>query len=791
MNDARAVPRGRRVRLGVRILGGFATAFVVVLVVGALSWVQVRQLLDDVAWVDHTHTVLAATEVAMDDLLDGERAMESFLLTTHEDQRAIFSREESEFEMHVARLKELVADAPVQVERLTEIQNISRERFARANDEIAEVRRTGLPVTLEGKLAWAAELRTRVEEFQQAERVKLEERKAVAHEEARLSLWLIGLATGMLVLTLLAGTWLLSRSITQPLLELSELARRVGQGEPPRFPSPRNDELGDLAAALEEMVTLRHAAEQRTRDLLAAAPEAYFLAEHDGRFVDVNAAACALLGYSREELVGKNALDLIAPEDVQSVAVLRGLASAQPGETVVAERILVRRDGSRVTVEANAKILPDGMRQSFMRDLSERKRKDAEQQFLIRITALLAASLDTRQTLETVAQELVTSLGDLCIIDIAQGDKLVREIIACGDPQRAAATEQLRKYAPDRMQLARAWPGLLEHRSHIQPRLNSEAYKLLAANPEHRKVLEAAGPTTAMATPMISRGQLFGHITMASFDPKRSYGRDDAAVLEEVARRTAIAMENARLFEKTQQAVRAREDVLHVVAHDLRNPLNAVQLQASTLVRRKAEDERRVNARRAVDAIKHSLGAANRLIEDLLDVARVEQGGLLLRTEPHAPGELVKEAVELLTPAAMNASITLEAQADGVPAELQVDADRDRVVRVLSNLIGNALKFTPRGGRVQVQSRLTDGELLICVADNGPGIGPDELKHVFDRFWQADRKRGGGVGLGLAIARSIVEQHGGRIWAESTPGKGATLSFTLPVRGVPPKSTHP
>ncbi len=774
----------RGIKVGVRIAGGFATALGGVLLIGVLSWVQVSELLETMHWVDRTHEVLAQGSLVLEDVSDAESSMENYLLLVRDDLRAEFERDDDRFVVHLARLKDLVADDPRQAQRVAQLESLAKSRFDRAREQLDEVHRTGKAVTLEAKLAWAAELREELEQFLSVERQLLEERKAKAQETARSTQLSIALATLGLVVMLLVGTWLLSRSITRPLSQLVDSARRIERGEPARFPLLSGDELGELGQALEEMATVRQEAERRTRQLLDDGPEAYLLADAEGRCIDVNHATCALLGYSREELLEKRIVELVAPSEVADQEAVRRELMV-PGSVKVYERRLLHQQGSVVPVEVSSKMIEGGRWQVFMRDLRARKQREAEQQFLARITAMLASSLDYRETLDTIAEELVGFMGDLCVVDMQQGEQLVREVVACGDPERAELAEQLRRFTPDRLQLARAWPGLQEHRSGLVAHMTPEALSVLSSDPAHRQVLEGLGLNSAMAVPMLSRGALYGCITLASEGSGRTYRQEDVLLVEEVARRAAIAIENARLFEKTQKAVRAREDVLHVVAHDLRNPLNAVGLQASTLVRRKGE-ERRLGVKRAVDAIKHSLAAANRLIEDLLDVARVENaGGLSLRTEPIAPAELVREAVELLSPAALNAKVSLESGAEGVPAELKVQVDRDRVVRVLSNLIGNALKFTPRDGRVRVALRVVETDLCISVTDTGPGIDAAELPHVFDRYWQADRKKGGGVGLGLAIAKSIVEEHGGRIWAESTAGAGATVSFTLPAPGGP------
>jgi signal transduction histidine kinase len=225
--------------------------------------------------------------------------------------------------------------------------------------------------------------------------------------------------------------------------------------------------------------------------------------------------------------------------------------------------------------------------------------------------------------------------------------------------------------------------------------------------------------------------------------------------------------------------------VLGVVAHDLRNPLGTILVQAQELRRRGGELDTPVL--KASDRIETAARRMKRLIQDLLDVSRVEAGKLALERAVVQTRELVAEAVEAQSALAAASSIELRLEA---AADLpDVLADRDRLRQVFENLIGNALKFTPPGGRVTVGGVLRAGGVLFYVRDTGPGIATEDQPQLFDRFWQARRSRAdwrGGAGLGLQIVKGIVEAHGGCVWVESAAGEGATFYFTLPAESGPP-----
>jgi signal transduction histidine kinase len=185
-----------------------------------------------------------------------------------------------------------------------------------------------------------------------------------------------------------------------------------------------------------------------------------------------------------------------------------------------------------------------------------------------------------------------------------------------------------------------------------------------------------------------------------------------------------------------------------------------------------------VQERRQVEIVRRAADRMNRMIQDLLDVKRMESGRLSIEAKPESAASLVNDTVEMLRPIATGSSIILEA--DVVDNLLPVVADAARIQQVLSNLVGNAVKFTPRDGRVIVCAEAIDGGVRFGVIDNGPGIPPDQVPHIFGRFWQAMPSDRRGIGLGLAIAKGIVEAHGGMIWVESHVGLGSTFYFTLP-----------
>lgn len=292
--------------------------------------------------------------------------------------------------------------------------------------------------------------------------------------------------------------------------------------------------------------------------------------------------------------------------------------------------------------------------------------------------------------------------------------------------------------------------------------------------------IAGADAHASRVVPLAIGDRVIGALTLWRFGRASPFGEDDRLLFEEVAIRAALSLDNARLYRNAQQALRARDEMLAVVSHDLRNPLSVIGLSLQTLAPAVVHDGMRASTlKRAQNAFERM----RRLIDDLLDLARIDQGTLKIDRTAQPIAGLLGEHVETHRPIADDRGITLEfvSQADAI-----VDVDRERIGQVISNLVGNALKFTPRGGAVRVRTQCVGRGVQVAVEDNGSGIAADALPHIFERGYQhgANAARQG-VGLGLVITKGIVEAHGGTIDVASTIGVGTTVRFTLPVTNRP------
>ena len=268
-----------------------------------------------------------------------------------------------------------------------------------------------------------------------------------------------------------------------------------------------------------------------------------------------------------------------------------------------------------------------------------------------------------------------------------------------------------------------------------------------------------------------------GVIALVSSSKSRLFGPPDVRLAEELARRAALSIYNARLFFEAQRAVKTREDVLAIVSHDLKNPLTTIEL-AVNLIR----GFKRIDANQVTEFVNKVQRAADQmeiLIADLLDFARIQSGTFPVVVLANRLSQVVMPVIDRMRALAEAKRQTLEVD---LPSNLPLVAvDAHRVGQVVSNLVSNAIKFTPQEGTIRVSAGQRDHKIVVSVADTGPGIPQEHLSKIFDRFWQTPGTKQKGSGLGLSIAKGIVEAHGGTIWAESQSGKGSSFFFTVPL----------
>jgi Signal transduction histidine kinase len=422
------------------------------------------------------------------------------------------------------------------------------------------------------------------------------------------------------------------------------------------------------------------------------------------------------------------------------------------------------------------------------RDLALVEAQHAHEQlsFLAEATRVLVTSLDTGETLGRIARVLVPTLADYCIVSMMMKNGNFRvATMAHRDPNRQDAIEQVLEHiAPDTISVSHPIARVCKTRHPLLFEDVSSRKKQLIADRDYLAAHRALGGHSVMIVPLSAHGNTLGVMTLGRLDGRDSFRAEDLELGEELARRAALAVANARLYSDAQDANRLKDEFLATVSHELRTPLTAIlgwaqMLQGGTL------DE--ATAQRALGSIERNAKFQSHLIEDLLDISRISTGKLRLDVRPLELAPIIEAAVDAVRPAADAKGIRIEKTIDWKAG--LISGDSDRLQQVVWNLLTNAIKFTPREGCVRITLERQQPHVLIRVSDTGQGISPEFLPYMFDLFRQGDSsitRSHGGLGLGLAIVRHLVEMHGGNVHAHSEgEGKGAAFIVALPMIGVP------
>lgn len=455
------------------------------------------------------------------------------------------------------------------------------------------------------------------------------------------------------------------------------------------------------------------------------------------------------------------------------------LGRANDEQTQVPRPVHVELMGTPFTISATKEQILELLVSSYgdlVRASDVVRAAEQRARFLADAGGLLSTSLDPAEILGSLARLCVPYMADLCVVDVIDAAGVITRVAA-------ASTEDL--FGADAIPVISTCPTSdPDHPYRIalatgEPQLMGfEATGIVQHAGDSISIGMHGVPVCAVVAPLMTRERTLGALSFIGYGTRKSYISEDVALASDVARRSALALENVKLYQEAQRATQARDDVLALVSHDLRSPLGTVLMSAAFLLELLETPGSTPPFQQQLKIIQRSVTRADRLIGDLLDVSRIESGSLEVAHEPLDAAQLLVETVEEHRPIAQEKNITLTSEWVGPPTI--VSGDRDRISQLFSNLIGNALKFTPAEGAVAVNGVAGEKFVTFSVTDSGPGIPADHLPHLFDRFWQANRATRSGAGLGLSIAKGIVEAHDGSLVAE-TVAEGARFTFTIPV----------
>lgn len=661
-------------------------------------------------------------------------------------------------------------------------------------------------------------------------------------------------------------------------------------------------------------------AEKKYRTLVEGAHDSIAVTDELGRMLLLNGQLEKQFEYRIEELLGQS-VDILLSEryrhdDVLKIKRYSRMESDQRLEGVL-ELWGRKKGGSEfpMVVSLSPMNLPEGLHFTLiLRDITERKRHEEQQAFLVETTQILEETLDYQERLQRLGNAIVSKIADTCIVRVLEDGSLRFMAASLGEPAKFLTMMEA-------MSSNKGTTGPYSASAVVESGkavLVEDVEKLLkdeSVEKDLKDFLRSLGTTSYLLVPLKVLGRVIGTLSLGKIHPSPRFTEDDLVFTEIVANRCAITIENARLYrdsqrarlaadhmpamiaywgsnrrclfanhiyqewfgvpaeqiighpweevlgpkilgenapyiegvlrgepqhferdivmqatgelrhtkvnyipeiqngqilgffvlvvdvtdlkqaqldatrekEKMEAAVKIREEVLAIVSHDLKNPLASVRFAAQLLSSWNLMSVEVVHD--YAYRIRRSVEQMQTLIDDLLDFAKIQSGTFAINKFREKPQDILSPVLENFRTLAEAKHLRLETD---IPAGLpEVVGDARRVGQVVSNLLGNAIKFTPEGGSVCVSAKVDQGQLVISVSDTGPGIPKENLPRVFERFWQAEETRQMGSGLGLSIAKGIVEAHGGKIWVQSQYGKGSEFSFTLPLATPESKRKEP
>ena len=410
--------------------------------------------------------------------------------------------------------------------------------------------------------------------------------------------------------------------------------------------------------------------------------------------------------------------------------------------------------------------------------------------FLLQASAVLGASLDYTGTLANVARLAVPQLADCCMVDLVGPDNAFGQTaVAHRDAAMEERVRDLRQRYPPARKGGHALASVVHTGQSLRVEDVTDAWlRTYTRNAEHFALMKEMGLCSYLCVPLSVTGRVLGALTFLSTDGERRYGADDLALAEELGRHAALAIDNARLYGEAQQAVRVRDHFLMSASHDLRTPLTVISGTTALLHRRlergEAPDLAWMHMR--LTAVRDAASRMASTVEEITDAAQLQMGGTLaLDVGPLDLGALVRAVAGYVAQAGRGGpAVPLVVDA---PEGIAIEGDRARLERVVQNIVGNAVKYSPSGTPVEIEVRAAPDAATVTVRDRGVGIPVDELPRLFTPFFRASTSKGiAGTGIGLAGSKTIVEQHGGHIAIDSVVGAGTTVTIALP-RTLPAK----
>ncbi len=534
--------------------------------------------------------------------------------------------------------------------------------------------------------------------------------------------------------------------------------------------------------------------EARKSAFFETALDAIITMDHKEKMVEFNPAAEKVFGYTHEEAVGRELASLIIPPEYRE-SHRKGLAHylvSSEGK-LLNRRINItaqRKDGTLFPVELTImKVQKEGnpLFTSTLRDITRRKHIENNIQFLSEASKVLSSSLDYQTTLATVANLAIRSVADWCAIDIVSKDESIERLaVAHKDPKKVIFLQELQRlYPPDPNSSSLTKEVIKSGNARLLAEVTDEMLKKRSHNEEHYRLLKQLGFSSVIIVPLYAKEKELGSIMFVLAELGHHYTQVDMVMAEQLGSRAALAIENARLYAESQKAIVLRNDFISIASHELKTPLTSLKMYTQVLQKQHGQQGEE-SLTRTLAKMDAQIGKLTVLIGDLLNVSKIQLGKLEFREEVFDLNEVVKETVEHIQATTKKYTIRTEGR-----IMKNIWGDKDRIGQVITNLLTNAMKYSPEADMVLINLTAEQDVAIVTVQDFGIGIAKDHQRNIFQRFYRVndpEEKTFPGLGIGLHISHEIITRHGGTMTVVSEKGKGAQFSFTLPYTLEPVKT---
>lgn len=528
----------------------------------------------------------------------------------------------------------------------------------------------------------------------------------------------------------------------------------------------------------ERNLAISKLAEEKYRGLLESAHDAIIVVGLNGMIEFSNAQVSKWFGYTNQELIGKP-IEILVPKRFQVRHVIqRDEYLENPTKRPMGREGLDlkgrRKDGSEFPIDIA--LSPSGTEDqkyvtAIIRDTTDRHRFKAQDQFLSKASRILAASLVKEETLLKAASLITTEIADGCVLLLYNEKyKLEERAVSHRDPLK----EHLLKNLVRSIVSKNKWP--MESSKILLVVEPSELILNHYAVENERDQMSHLDIISFVSIPLMIQGQIRGVLSLFLDESKRHFDESFFAFFESVGTLVTLSIENARLYEEAQRAIKVREEILSVVSHDLKNPLTSISMISQLLLRFPETDPTKLI--KYSQKIKRSTDQMERMIDDLMDFSKIQVGKLSIEKKLEKPKALIEMVFEMMKDSAEEKGLKFTTEAG--PKLHALEFDKQRMAQALMNLVGNAIKFTEKDGKVILSASESEEAISFSVSDTGPGIPPENLDKIFNKYWQAQESKAVSVGLGLPISKGIAEAHGGTISVQSQLGIGTTFHISIP-----------